>query len=573
MSEFQELKKRLRQDARDLPSVRVALLGDSSTQLLGQALRGAGVERGVAIALWEADYDQIEGQLLDETSEFHAFGAEFVILFHSTQKLYTSYCGLADEEKPRLAERHMEKVQLLLDAVAGRHERKVIYFNFPELGADEFGNFANKTESSFTYQLRMLNCELMTLGVRRRDFFIGDVCALQHRLGGSSAFDARLYVGADMVFGLDFLPAVARNTIDILQAARGQFKKCLILDLDNTLWGGVIGDDGLERIEIGDLGIGKAFTEVQRWARELRRRGVILAVCSKNDEKNAKEPFLRHPQMVLGLDDIAVFLANWNNKTDNLRIIQSVLNIGFDSMVFVDDSPFERELVRQTLPDVTVPELPEDPAEYARYLRNLNLFETASFTGADGERTRQYREEAARQEVRQRCSNEDEYLAGLEMRSEVKPFDAFSVPRVAQLTQRSNQFNLRTIRYSDEQIAHFAAAPEFLTLTFTLLDRFGDNGLVSAVILAKRERSLFIDTWVMSCRVLKRGMERFVVNEIVRLARDHGFTDVLGEYLPTPKNRLVEGLYPSLGFAPVDGLWRLDVATYAGEATHIRRKD
>jgi FkbH-like protein len=357
-------------------------------------------------------------------------------------------------------------------------------------------------------------------------------------------------------------------------AFQGLFKKCVILDLDNTVWGGIIGDDGIENIQIGQLGIGKAFTEFQRWLKKLRQRGIILAVCSKNTESVAKEPFEKHPEMVLRLSDIAVFMANWDNKADNIRKIQKILNIGFDSMVFLDDNPFERNVVQRNLPQITVPELPEDPALYLDYLYSLNLFETVSHSGEDVKRTEQYQKEAERTVFKESFTNEDDFLKNLDMVSETKPFASFTIPRVAQLSQRSNQFNLRTVRYTEEDMKRIAQSEKYLTLSFTLEDKFGDNGLICAIILEKTDsRTLFIDTWFMSCRVLKRGMESYVLNSIIDIAQKHGYDDIIGEYIPSPKNEIVRNHYKNLGFTAIsENRWKLDITTYEQKKNFIAKK-
>jgi FkbH-like protein len=285
-------------------------------------------------------------------------------------------------------------------------------------------------------------------------------------------------------------------------------------------------------------------------------------VCSKNDELIAKEPFEKHPDMVLKLEDIAVFVANWDNKADNIRYIQSILNIGFDSMVFLDDNPVERSMVKTHIPQVHVPELPEDPSLYLDHLLKLNLFETASFSEEDEQRTKQYQEEAGRAIAQKSFTNEDDFLASLNMTSEVKPFDAFNTPRVAQLSQRSNQFNLRTVRYTEEDVKQLASSSKHATFTFTLKDKFGDNGLISMVILEKRKEDLFIETWLMSCRVLKRGMENFTLNTLVDFAKANGFTRIIGEYIPTAKNGMVKDHYKNLGFSEENGTWVLNVNSY-----------
>lgn len=344
------------------------------------------------------------------------------------------------------------------------------------------------------------------------------------------------------------------------------------MDLDNTVWGGVIGDDGLEKIEIGTLGIGKAFTDLQYWMLKLRQRGILLAVCSKNTEATARQPFEMHPDMVLSLEDIAVFRANWDNKVDNIRQIGVALNIGLDSMIFLDDNPFERNMVREALPEVLVPELPDDPAEFLEYLYPLHLFETVSLTAEDGDRTGHYRTDQRRSEERHSFTDEEAYLASLNMGSRVESFNAFNGPRVAQLSQRSNQFNLRTVRYTDVEVRGMAESPELFTFAFTLEDRLGDNGIVCVVILKKlADDVLFIDSWLMSCRVLRRGMENFTLNTVTGFAREKGYRYLRGEYLPTERNGMVADHYLSLGFEAQGGGWVLDLQTYEHRPTSIHR--
>jgi FkbH-like protein len=408
----------------------------------------------------------------------------------------------------------------------------------------------------------------MILSQQKPGLFVCDISALQNKFGRDMMFDSSVYVNTEMVLSLDSIPYVASRIMDIISASKGQYKKCLILDLDNTIWGGVIGDDGLEGIQVGNgLGIGIAFSEFQQWVKKLKNRGIIIAVCSQNNEETAKEPFVKHPGMFLHLDDIAVFISNWDNKADNIRKIQSVLNISFDSMVFLDDNPFERNLVRENLPEVTVPELPEDPGEYLEYLYSLNLFETVSYNTADADRTKQYQVDAQRVSLQKGFTNETDFLKSLNMVSEVSPFNKFNAPRIAQLSQRSNQFNLRTIRYTEAEIEQLSVNKHFQNFSFTLTDKFGENGLVCVVILEKQNaETLFINTWFMSCRVLKRGMENFTLNTIFKFARENGFSKIIGEYIPSPKNKMVEDHYLNFGFTHLNdsemNLFSADVDTY-----------
>lgn len=559
------LKRNLKKDISGLPEVSVALLGDTPTQLLALALKGYGVEEAMQIRLYEAEYNQIDFDILNISSELYDFQPRFVIIFQSAQKLAKEFYAGDQQARKSFADEHIDKVTRYIETINSQLNCHIIYCNFAEYNDGIFGNYGNTTRSSFTYQLRKINYELMNLSGAFKNLYINDISALQNRFGQDFIFTPSTYINAGMVFSLDFLPYVARNTVDIIKSINGKIKKCLVMDLDNTLWGGIIGDDGMEGIQIGNLGIGEAFTQLQRWAKELKERGIILAVCSKNEEKTAMEPFEKHPEMVLRMDDIAVFVANWDNKADNIRHIQSVLNIGFDSLVFIDDNPVERKIVRENLPDVTVPELPEDPAEYLLFLQRLNLFETVSVTEEDGDRTRQYQEEAKRASVKKSYVNEDEFLKSLEMKAICGPFEKMDIPRIAQLTQRSNQFNLRTVRYTEEDIQRIAGSGDHYTFSFKLADTFGDYGLVSTVIMEKTgEKELLINTWLMSCRVLKRGLEQLVLNEIAATALEKGFEKVIGEYIPTSKNMMVKDHYANLGFLPSgeDNRWILNVREY-----------
>ena len=574
MEDFYKLKKNLKKDFSHLKSIKVALLGDSATQFLSQALRGLGYDYGFDLKILDADFNQIERQVFDETSELYEHAPDVVIIFHSSHKLLGKYNKLKPEYYNTLADSQLQLVDRLRTQIQSKLPAKIFYYNYNEINDAVFGNYANKTEQSFLFQLRKLNYELMRYAVQNQGFYICDISTIQNELGKAAMFQTSIYINTEMVFSIDALPYVATKTIDLISALYGKFKKCLIIDLDNTMWGGIIGDDGIENIQIGSLGIGKAFTEFQYWFKKLKNRGIILAVCSKNTESVAKEPFEKHPDMVLHLDDIAVFIANWENKVDNIRKIQKILNIGFDSMVFLDDNPFERNMVRENIPGITVPELPEDPSEYLEYLYPLNLFEAVSFSKEDEERTKLYQVESQRTILQEKFANEDDFLISLNMESLVEPFNKFNIPRVAQLSQRSNQFNLRTVRYTEADLERLASSDNYYNFAFTLSDKFGENGLICVVILEKESSEvLFIDTWFMSCRVLKRGMENFVLNTIASFAREQGYTTLKGEYVETAKNEMVKNHYSNLGFGSSDNFWILDTVTYQYKKEHINLKN
>ena len=573
MKSFSQLKKNLKNDFSSLKKINVAVLGDSATQFLVQAIKGTAYDKDLNLDIWEADFSQIEHQISDPSSELYESKPEIIVIFQSSHKLLGKYNKQKPEYQSALASTEIENVRRYCDTISSHTNAKIIYYNYTEIDDSVFGNFALKVEQSFLFQLRKLNYDLMVLATQNPNLYLCDIATIQNQVGKSAFFQSSVYINTEMVLSIDALPLVASKTVDIIATLEGKFKKCVILDLDNTTWGGIIGDDGVENIQIGNLGIGKAFSEFQYWIKKLKNRGIIVAVCSKNTESVAKEPFEKHPDMVLRLDDVSVFIANWENKADNIRQIQSILNIGFDSMVFLDDNPFERNIVRENIPGITVPELPEDPAEYLEYLYTLNLFETISFSGEDAERTKMYQIEAKRATVQQKYTNEGDFLKSLDMFSVVESFNKFNRPRVAQLSQRSNQFNLRTVRYTDSDIETLSLSPDYFTFAFTLEDKFGDNGLICVIILKQEDaKTAFIDTWFMSCRVLKRTMENFVLNSIIHFCQENGFELLKGEYIPTAKNEMVKDHYLNLGFESKDGLWELEVNKYENKTTYIIKK-
>lgn len=573
MYSFRELQKACKRTVEG-PEERAAILGNCATQFFADAVEGLGKLNGINLSVYDADYNQIDAQLLDPDSEVYAFHPDEIILWLCTEKLYEEFLDAPFAERNQFAENTLRKLEHYWDLIAARSPAKIIQLNFTELDDKAAGQLSCKIDASFIFQLRKLNVLLQEAEMKNPRVFPADLLAVQNRLGRNAFFNAPLYYNAKMPVALAALPAVARTVVDILLSLKGRIRKCVILDLDNTLWGGVVGDDGLAGIEIGELGKGHVFSNLQRWLKQLKDFGIILAVCSKNEESAAKEPFEKHEEMVLRLSDISVFVANWNDKASNIRLIQETLNIGMDAIVFLDDNAFERNLVREKCPGITVAELPEDPSLWLDFLQEANLFDTASFTGAGSDRTRLYQAEFERKKLEQNFESIDDYLQSLEMIGAAKPFDPLKYPRIAQLTQRSNQFNLRTVRYTEDEIRKIAEDDRYLTLYYTLRDRFGDHGLVSVVILEKKSASeLFVDTWLMSCRVLKRGMEEYVINHMVALAAENGFSRITAEYLPTPKNRMVRDIYETMGFRRTgEHTFAADVGAFPVLKTYIREE-
>lgn len=412
-----------------------------------------------------------------------------------------------------------------------------------------FGNFDRAVAGTLRRLTATFNAALVERVTQTHDLLF-DVAAIAETVGLANWFSPTQWNVGKFAFDAKFLPLYADHLARLLAVFRGKSRKCLILDLDNTVWGGVIGDDGLEGIVIGQGdATGEAYLDVQRAALALRDRGVVLAVSSKNDDDIARAAFIGHPEMLLRENHIAVFQANWDNKATNIAAIASELSLGLDAVVFLDDNPAERGLIRDQLPEVAVPELPDNPALYARTLCAAGYFDTVSFSDEDRARADFYAANARRVTLQGQVGNLDDYLASLKMEISFKPFDAGGRGRITQLVNKSNQFNLTTRRYNEIDIAAFESDPAVFTLQVRLSDAFGDNGMISVVICRARSPDEWeIDTWLMSCRVLGRGVEQTVLRELAEHARARGVRRLIGLYVPTEKNRLVSDHYHKLGF-------------------------
>ncbi len=568
---FLQIQKNIKKSFSGLKKSKLAILGDTSTQFLNTIIRGLGYDYNLDMEIWEADYDQIPLQVYNKLSDLYKFNPDFVVVFKSSHKLLQKYNSEKLENQSSFAINQMEEIKNIYSIISQNINSKIIFYNYTEINDSIFGNFSNKVETSFLFQLRKINYLLMEFSITAPNLYICDLSSIQNQVGKGKLFHNSSYINNSMVLSVDVLPLVAKHTLDIIQTLNGRFNKCIILDLDNTTWGGIIGDDGVEKIQIGSLGIGKAFSEFQLWVKKLKNRGIIIAVCSKNTESVAVEPFKKHPDMILKMEDISVFVANWENKADNIRHIQNVLNIGFDSMVFIDDNPFERNIVRENIPEICVPEMPEDPADYLEYLYSLNLFETTSYSDGDYARTKKYQIEAKRISSQKKYTNQNDFLKSLKMVSKIESFNNFNTPRIAELSQRSNQFNLRTIRYTEKDIIRLRDSKNHFTFSFNLEDKFGDHGLICVIILEKQNNNtLFIDTWLMSCRVLKRGMETFVLNHLVKFCKQNNYKFIAGEYISTPKNAIVKDHYLNLGFQSKNKYFVLNLDSYKEAITNIK---
>lgn len=533
----------------------LGVLSNATTDFIIDALPAAAARHGVAASAIAAPYDQILQQALDPGSALHRAKPDAVLLAVDHRWLGFDSLNLGKDVTAQidLAIARFAEVVNALRQVGGL---TAILQTIPAPPLPLFGSFDRRMPASPRALIDEVNRRLVTLAAESGNYLL-DVAALAEGVGTDTWFDPVVWHSYKLPFASRCVPIYADLVGRLLGAIRGKAKKCLVLDLDNTVWGGVIGDDGIDHIVLGSgSALGEAFLAVQRMALNLRERGIMLAVSSRNEDATARAPFKEHPEMLLRDEHISVFQANWLDKASNIEAIAKELNIGVDAMVLLDDNPAERAYVRAALPMVGVPELPSDASWYPWFLSAAGYFEAIGFTVEDRLRVETYAADARRAAVMARSHDLGDYLRSLEMTINLAPFDQRSRQRIAQLINKSNQFNLTTRRYTEAEVAAAEADPSVFTLQARLRDRFGDLGMIAVVIcrpsICDGEPAWMIDSWLMSCRVLGRQVEMAMLSEIVAAAKQHGVRHLLGLYRPTAKNAMVNDHYAKLGFETLE---------------------
>lgn len=562
----------------ELLEKRIAILGGSTTSEIKNILELFLLSEGIRPTFYESGYDRFYEDAVFANPDFLGFHPD--IAFIHTTWLNASRLPVPLQPEAEITEMlrsEMQRFQSVWEAIGRNTGAWIVQSNFDLPRLRPLGNLEASEPFGRLNYLQRLNAEFARYARKNERLLINDVCYLSAQIGLDRWFDYNCWYSYHTALSPAATVAVARNVATIVKAAFGRSRKCLALDLDNTLWGGVVGDDGVERLVLGrDQPVGEAFAAFQRYVKELRSRGILLAVCSKNDPENARRG-LSHPDSVLNPEDFSSFQANWKAKPDNLRAIAAELNIGLDTIVFVDDNPAERALVRAQLPQVAVPELGSDITLFPEILDRAGYFESTKLVREDLARGAYYVSNSERAAARSRFADYGEYLDSLEMVAEIRSFAPMYLERITQLTNKTNQFNLTTRRYSASEIERIAHDPSYLTLCGRLTDRFGDNGLVSVIIGSTHDSTLQIDLWLMSCRVLKREMEYAIFDVLVEECRLRGLRRIQGVYIPSSRNGMVSEHYRDLNFQPIVGgedgrqIWELDLgAPYAPRTRHIR---
>ena len=556
---------------------RIAVLCGSTVDDIKNILELFLLDVGIRPRFYQSEYNKFYEDAVFGNAELDEFQPDIIIVFTSMVNIIErpALSDGYDEVKEKLR-MEMGRFTRIWEELTKRFPAAVIIQNNMDLSYETgLGSLDAAEHYGLTRFIESLNRDFADYAVSHENFFLHDLHGLAARIGLLKWHDRFQYYAYKLAMSYDVIPEVSLGLAKIIKGLLGKNKKCLVLDLDNTLWGGIIGDDGMEHIEIGhETPTAEAYTAFQEYVLKLKERGVILAVCSKNEEDIAKSGF-NHPDSVLHVEDFVSFHANWKPKNINLRIIAEEINIGTDSLVFIDDNPAERQLVRDTMPEVAVPEVdPVDVFSYIRAIEGAGFFEPVTISEDDRKRNESYRGNIQRRSLEESMQTYDDFLQSLEMEAEIDDFRSVYYDRIAQLTNKSNQFNLTTRRYTRADIEQMANDQHYITLYGRLRDKFGDNGLISVVIGEKIDDSLHIRLWLMSCRVLKRGMEQMMLDALAARAAADGCKELIGYYYKTAKNKMVSDLYAVFGFEKImqsgdDTVWRLNLAGYEKQGKYI----
>jgi FkbH-like protein len=537
--------------------LRVAILGSCTLNFVDPFLAVEGLRQRMQLRTFYGAFGQFEQQIRDIDSKLYAFGPEVLVIvmrpedldpdafhrFHSKLHTGRSFTHVID----RIAE--------CVGAFRDRSAAPVLVANFAHPAGLPLGPFDANVDASLTYAIAEANRALRAVLARIAGAAVWDYAGLVRSSGAERWCDPRMWAIARVPVAADRQPILARHLARSLAGVTRPPAKCLVLDLDHTLWGGVIGDDGLNGIQLGDDYPGSVYKSFQRAALGLADRGILLAIASKNYPEIVDRALREHADMLIRHEHLSAMRVNWNPKSDNLREIAIELNIGLDALVHFDDNPMERAEIAANAPAVNIIDVPADPLRFEEALRDCGFFDAVTLSAEDRQRVHMYRDARARDEVRASAHSVEDFLTGLEMVAQVGPVDESSIGRVSQLVEKTNQFNLTTRRHSRAEIGRMVADPEYALIDMRLQDRFGDLGLIAVGILAFRGGDAVVDTLLMSCRAMGRRAEVALIAELIRTAKLRGCERFVGEYIPTARNGIVAELFTSLGFetATLDG--------------------
>lgn len=540
--------------------IRVALLSSFTINGLAETLRVKCAENNIDCIIYVSGYNQYNQEILDQNSALYKFDPDLCFLNIDLRNmlldLFHFPYSVSSEERKKYVDSKITELKNLVDVFLSNSKSKLVMANFHIPTYSPYGIFETKTEYGFHEMINDLNNKILNYFVNSKTVFIYEFDKFVAKHGERNVFDFRQFFVGDIKIAVDYLPYLANEFMSYIIAYMGLSKKCIVLDLDNTLWGGVVGEDGFNGIQLGPDPPGNAYVEFQKVLLSLHQRGIILAINSKNNYDDAIRVIREHPYMILKEEHFASLKINWEDKINNLKEIAKELNIGLDSIVFLDDDPINIEYVKQGLPEVHSMNLPQDPSLYAEMIKNVNEFNVLNITDEDEQRGKMYAEQRKRLEFEHSLPDLNSFLSKLGLKVTIKNANEFTIPRISQLTLKTNQFNLTTKRYQEDDIKKFVTNQQYLVGCAQVEDKFGDNGITGVFIVRKDSpQEWFIDTFLLSCRVMGREVEKGILNHIINKAKENGVKKIKAQFIPTQKNKPIKDFLPNCGFHQEGDYW------------------
>jgi len=567
MDQFIEEKYQLRDSKINLKKkkshakskIKIAILGGSTTDLIKNSLNEYLAMNNIEGIFFQSEYNQFYFESINPSRKLKTFKPQ-IIYIHSTTANIEEFPKIGSNPKQvgKLINKTFSKYKSIWSTLTKKFNCTIIQNNFEYVPFSSLGNLESTKVYGKINFLTKLNLKFFEQSDKIKNLIINDINLLSAKVGIDKWYNDSFYFNYKYTLSHEAIPTLSHNILKIIMSIIGKSKKCLVVDFDNTIWGGVVGEVGSDNIEIGnDTPRGEVFLRFQKYIHDLTLKGVILAGCTKNDYKNAISG-LRNKSNFLQENDFSVIKANWKNKVENISSISKQLNIGLDSIVFIDDSNFERELVRSQLPAVEVPNIGEEPEKYIFHLDRAKYFENISLSKEDFTRSSYYKTNAKRESEKVKFKNYNNYLESLKMKTDLKKFEKKDINRITQLVNKTNQFNLTVKRLNLKEITSISKSSDFLTVAGNLKDKFGDNGLVTVVIGKIKKQTMDITVWLMSCRVFNRNLEFALFDCLINLCKSKGISTIYGNYIKSEKNMIVKDFYKTLGFKKIKGKKGLD---------------
>jgi len=562
-------------DSSDFESkIKIALLGSFTLDGLNETIKVKCSELKVGCDTFYGGYNRYNEEILNSKSKLYSFSPDVCFLILDTRNIlgdlfYNPY-NLSADKRREFIQNKINELNNLIKSFKEKSNSKLVISNFIIPTYSPYGIFETKTDYGLQEMVFDLNHKLNNICRDENSIYVYDINGFISKHGEDNVFDFQQYFFGDVKISLGCIPILANDLLGYIKPTLGLNKKCIVLDLDNTLWGGIVGEDGFNKIKLGPQPPGNAYLEFQKYLLALHERGIILAVNSKNNLEDAIQVIKEHPNMILREKHFACLKINWNDKVTNLKNIAQELNIGLDSMVFLDDDQVNRDFVRETLPEVLTIELPKDPSLYVSTLTELNDFHVIKITEEDKQRGKMYTQQRKRVESGKNSASFEEYLKQLNIKIHIKKADEFTIPRISQLTLKTNQFNLTTKRYQEEDIKTFSQDKKKIVGCAQVEDKFGDNGITSVFIIKKdNEEEWIIDTFLLSCRVIGRGVEEGILDYIINEARKNNVKRIIGNFIPTKKNKPSESFLANFGFEKLNDHWIYSLEKHSKKPSHL----